>query len=152
MIISFDIDNTLIPLSNEFHVEESTLLSKILGAETIRKGTVDLFHQLKKKDHEIWIYTTSYRSTFHLRKTFFSYGLHPSRIINEKTNRAVLSLHNCSASKNPKLFGIDLHIDDARGVEMEGERHGFKTLIIKPEDKDWIIQVLERVEEIGVTF
>jgi hypothetical protein len=63
-----------------------------------------------------------------------------------------LSLHNCSASKNPKLFGIDLHIDDARGIEMEGVRHGFKTLIIKPEDKDWIIQVLERVEEIGVTF
>ena len=43
MIISFDIDNTLIPYSNEFEVEKKTLLSKLLGAEPLRKGTVDLF-------------------------------------------------------------------------------------------------------------
>ena len=48
MIISFDIDNTLIPYSNEFEVEKKTLLSKLLGAEPLRKGTVDLFHELEK--------------------------------------------------------------------------------------------------------
>ena len=70
MIISFDIDNTLIPYSDEFEVEEKTLIPKILGAESIRKGTIFLFNELEKRDHEVWIYTTSFRSIFQLKKNF----------------------------------------------------------------------------------
>ncbi len=82
MVISFDIDNTLIPYSDEFEVEEKILLSRLLRAEPIRKGTIELFHELENSGHEIWIYTTSFRSPINLKKTFKSYGLNPSKIIN----------------------------------------------------------------------
>lgn len=145
MIISFDIDNTLIPYSDEFDVEEKTLLSKVLMAESLRKGTPNLFHQLKGNGHDLWIYTTSFRSKFTLRKTFFSYGLYPSKIINQQINLSHLKRHNCSASKNPKLFGIDLHIDDSKGVEKEGHKYGFETIIVDTCDLNWSEKILEIV-------
>ena len=83
MIISFDIDNTLIPYSNEFEVEALNIFAKLIGAEPLRKGTKELFRLLEKQGHELWIYTSSYRSIFHLKKTFNAQGLYPSRFINE---------------------------------------------------------------------
>lgn len=145
MIISFDIDNTLIPYSDEFEVEDKTLLSRLLFAEPLRIGTVHLFHQLKKDNHELWIYTTSFRSKFTLRKTFLSYGLRPSKIINQQINSSELKRHNCSASKNPKLFGIDLHIDDSKGVGQEGVKYGFETIIIDTDDLKWTEKILTKV-------
>ena len=148
MIISFDIDNTLIPYSNEFEVEKKTLLSKLLGAEPLRKGTVDLFHELEKNGHEIWIYTTSFRSPMKLKRTFKSYGLHPSKMINEKINQKQLRQNNCTASKNPRLFGIDIHIDDSKGVGMEGEKYNFKTIIIDTNDIGWVDKIKKRIDAI----
>lgn len=147
MIISFDIDNTLIPYSNEFEVEQISLLEKLIGAEPLRKGTRDLFKNLEEKGHEVWIYTTSYRSIFNLRKTFQSYGLKPSKYINETINRKFLNAKNCSASKNPKLFGIDLHIDDSQGVAKEAEQYGFNTIIVDPQDGNWAKKVMMEIEE-----
>ena len=146
MIISFDIDNTLIPYSNEFEVEKKTLLSKLLWAEPLRKGTVDLFHELEKNGHEIWIYTTSFRSPMKLKRTFKSYGLHPSKMINEKINQKQLRQNNCTASKNPRLFGIDIHIDDSKGVGMEGEKYNFKTIIIDTNDIGWADKIKKRID------
>jgi len=146
MIISFDIDNTLIPYSDEFEVENRNTLAKILGAEPIRKGTKRLFKELENRDHEIWIYTTSIRSIFNLKKTFRLYGLNPSKIINERINRKKLNQANCKSSKNPKLFGIDIHIDDSKGVELEGKTYGFKTIIIKTNDEIWVSKIIDRIK------
>jgi hypothetical protein len=149
MTISFDIDNTLIPYSNEFEVEKKGFLPKLLKAEPLRKGTIQLFKELESRGHEIWIYTTSFRSPNYLKRTFKSYGLHPSRIINEKINQKQLRKHNCTSSKNPKLFGIDLHIDDSQGVGMEGEKYGFETIIIELEDAKWGDKILRKVDAIS---
>jgi len=146
MIISFDIDNTLIPYSDEFEVEERKLLSRLFAAESIRKGTIDLFKTLKSKEHQIWIYTTSFRSVLSLKRTFKSYGLSPSRIINERINQQVLKKHNCRASKNPKLFGIDIHVDDSKGVGMEGDKYGFKTIILETNNEEWVELVISQIE------
>ena len=148
MIISFDIDNTLIPYSNEFEVEEKTLLSKLLRAEPIRKGTIHLFKELKNRGHIIWIYTTSFRSSINLKKTFKSYGLNPSKIINETINQKQLKKNNCTASKNPNLFGIDIHIDDSMGVEIEGKKHNFTTIIIDVNDTEWVNTIKNRINAI----
>ena len=146
MIISFDLDNTLIPYSNEFDVEEKTVMSKLLGAESIRKGTINLFKELENRNHEIWIYTTSFRSVLKIKKTFKSYGLNPSKIINEKINRAELEKQNCTASKNPNLFGIDIHVDDSKGVEMEGTKYKFKTITIDINDEEWTKKILNQIK------
>lgn len=145
MIISFDIDNTLISYIDEFPLKERSLKAKIFGAESIRKGTIRLFMELDRRGHTIWIYTTSFRTKFCLKKTFWAYGLSPSHIINETINLPKLKQHGCKASKNPKIFGIDLHIDDSKGVEIEGEKYGFRTIIIPIEDLDWVNRILTNI-------
>lgn len=146
MTISFDIDNTLILYSNEFEIEALPIISKILGAEALRIGTKELFTWLEERGHHIWIYTTSYRSIFKLKKTFLLNGLHPKGFINETINQKQLKKHQCKASKHPKLFGINIHVDDSEGVGLEGKKYGFKTIIINPDDKDWIKKIMKRIE------
>ena len=131
----------LIPYSNEFGVVYPNKFFRLLGAEPIRIGTQELFEFLEAKNHEIWIYTTSYRSVVHLKKTLLAHGLKPRKFINEHINQKVLKKHNCRTSKTPALFGIDIHIDDSIGVNKEGEQHGFKTLIIQPDDIDWVNRI-----------
>lgn len=145
MVISFDLDETLIPYSNEFEVEEKTVMARLTKAENIRKGTIELWRQLEDKGHKIWIYTTSFRSSISIERTFKSYGLHPSKIINGKINQKELAINNCSASKNPKLFGIDIHIDDSEGVKIEGEKFGFNVVNVSPNNADWTETILKRI-------
>lgn len=149
MIISFDLDNTLIPYSNEFDVESKTIFSKIFRTEQLRKGTKTLFNELEKEGHELWIYTTSYRSILKIKLLFKAYGLTPFKVINQSKNLKTLKQHQCYASKNPKLFGIDVHIDDSKGVEMEGEKYNFRTIIIPPKDKDWTNTILRKIEALS---
>ncbi len=146
MIISFDIDNTLIPYHDEFAVEQPRWCAKLWGVEKLRKGTTALFKTLEQQGHEIWIYTTSFRSSFQLKKTFWAYGLYPRRYINERINQRLLIRHGCRASKNPLLFGIDLHIDDSEGVKLEGARHGFAVIHLATDDKAWEKTVIDKVE------
>lgn len=145
MIISFDIDNTLIPYSGEFPLEPGNILTYLLGVERIRQGTVDLFKILQGQGHKIQIYTTSFRSQFYLWKTFAAYGLFVDRIINGRINQSVLKQHKCSASKNPLLFNIDLHIDDAPGVAQEGKNFNFRVLLISINDKNWTDTILREL-------
>jgi len=66
---------------------------------------------------------------------FKSYGLKVDKIINQNVH---LKRVRKNATKYPPEFEIDLHIDDSIGVQMEGEKYNFKTIIILPEDKNWV--------------
>lgn len=147
MIISFDIDDTLIPCSWEFDLEKPTLITKLLGAEPLRKGTITLFSELENQGFEIWIYTTSFRTKWSLSKTFWAYGLKPRRIINETINQKLLRKHQCKTSKNPKLFGIDTHVDDSKGVWLEGQQVGFKVIHVKPDDQQWVETIFKELSK-----
>jgi len=152
MIISFDIDNTLIPYQNEFELEELNVYGKLFKAERLRKGTKMLFKMLEAQKHEIWIYTTSYRTKLSLAKTFYSHGLYPKRYINGELNTKYLTQYGCTSSKNPKLFGIDIHVDDSEGVRKEGERYGFETIIVNPSNENWAFDILEHIEAIQMNL
>lgn len=39
---------------------------------------------------------------------------------------------NLHPSKNPNNFGIDLHIDDSKGVKIEGDHYGFDVIVVDP--------------------
>jgi hypothetical protein len=41
------------------------------------------------------------------------------------------------STKYPPQFGIDLLVDDAPGVQVEAERHGFEMLLVAPTDAQW---------------
>jgi hypothetical protein len=141
MKISFDLDDTIIPGSKIFQTEQQTKIQKLLHTESIRIGTIGLFKELKKQNHTVGIYTTSFRSILSVKFLFLLNGFSPDFIINQKRNLRELNKSSMSCSKYPPAFNIDLHVDDSKGVEIEGQRHGFKTVIIDEHQPDWVNHV-----------
>lgn len=144
MNISFDLDSTLIPHGNEFEAEKRSFLAKLIGIEELRKGTSKLVSKLQKEP-TIHIYTTSFRSKFKIRLMFFYYGIKVGKIITQSENQKILRNRNIKSSKYPPAFGFDLHIDDSKGVGMEGEKLNFKTIIIKQNDIDWTSKIKKEI-------
>ncbi|QGK74112.1 hypothetical protein [Flavobacterium sp. SLB02] len=143
MILSFDLDDTLI--SNKFELEKTNFLQRILGIECLRKGTIDLFKELKKQKHQIYIYTTSHRSESRIKWMFYSYGIAVDYVIDQQKHQQKLRNTNIYSSKFPTVFNIDIHVDDSMGVEAEGKKYGFKTIIISETDKNWTQTILKKI-------
>ncbi|GGF15899.1 hypothetical protein [Flavobacterium limi] len=141
MIISFDLDDTLIA-KNKFRLEKTNLFQQLFGIENIREGTIDLFKQIKKRNYKIYVYTTSHRSARRIKWTFCSYGIPVDFVINQQKHQKEIKKHNINCSKFPPMYNINIHIDDSVGVEMEGEKYGFKTIIISEKDEDWVQTIL----------
>ncbi len=129
MKISFDLDDTIVA-NQLFEWERQTWLQRICGVEKIRMGTISLFKELRRRGHSICVYTTSYRSIGKIRFMFRSYGIPVDEIINQVVHEKKVRSGEMTMSKYPPAFGIDVHVDDSRGVGMEGERYGFKTMIV----------------------
>ena len=146
MIISFDLDDTLIPSTKKFDVEKRNIFQMIFGIETLRKRTVDLIKNLKLKDHKIYIYTTSFRKPSKIWWTFFSYGIKVDKIINQKRHLKIIP-KNLFASKYPPAFNIDIHIDDSYGVGIEGNDKNFRTIIVNNDNTNWCSYVLQSIEK-----
>jgi len=145
MQISFDLDGTLIPFNNEFETENRSFVAKLLGIEPLRKGTQQLFADLKKQGHQIHLYTTSHRKVRTLRIMFWYYCITVGQIINEPRNRRSLKSHNIKASKYPPAFGFDIHIDDSEGVGQEGQKFNFRTIIITSKDHNWEEKIINNI-------
>jgi hypothetical protein len=144
--ISFDLDDTLIPGTKRFATEQQNLLHKIFRLETLRIGTVELIKTLQAKGHKIYIYTTSFRSPTKIWWTFFLYGIKLDKITNQKIHEKILMEKASEHSKYPPIFNIDVHVDDSKGVEIEGQRRNFKTIIVSEADLVWTDSVLTSIE------
>jgi len=149
MNISFDLDRTLIPSGENFETERRNRIAALFGIEELRKGTRDLIFDLQNQGHQINIYTTSFRSKRKIRWTLRYYGICVNRIVNQTENSKVLKANNVNASKHPKLFNFDLHIDDSEGVGIEANRFNFNSIIIDPNDMRWVEKVKEKVRIIA---
>lgn len=147
MNISFDLDSTIIPNGNEFRTEKRNKIAKLLGIEKIRKGTPYLISELKNNGHKIHIYTTSFRKKIKIRLTLLFYGIYVNKIINQSENQKILKELNIHSSKYPTAFKFDIHVDDLKGVGIEGEKYNFKTIIIKPSDESWYHKILEIINK-----
>jgi hypothetical protein len=146
LIISFDLDDTLIPGAKRFATERRNALHKIFGLEALRIGTIDLIKLLQSKGHKIYVYTTSFRSTTKIWWTFFLYGIKLDGIINQRIHEKTLKEKTRNHSKYPPIFSIDIHVDDSKGVAIEGQRHNFKTIIVAEADVAWADYVLANIE------
>ncbi len=131
--------------TKKFETEPDNLFQKIGGIEKIRLGTIELMKTLQGQNHKLFIYTTSLRSTNKIWWTFFSYGLKVDKIINQKLHKSVLRENYTTYSKYPPAFGIDVHIDDSKGVEIEGNRHHFNTIILSEDITDWTNFILQNI-------
>jgi hypothetical protein len=144
MRISFDVDDTLV-CGPEVPSEQCVAWWwRWLYSESIRAGTRALMTELTDDCHELWIYTTSFRSRRYLRGWFASFGVKLSGVVNQARHERDVGCRG--PSKLPSAYGIDLHVDDSEGVAEEGYRHGFDVLVVSPGDVQWSARVLEAVE------
>lgn len=146
MNISFDLDNTLIPYSDQFKTEKRNWFAKYIGIEKIRKGAPNLIHRLQNEGHHIHIYTTSYRTKFKIRMTFWFYGIKIKKIVNQIENNKKLKQLGISSSKYPKAFNFDVHIDDSEGVKIESEKFNFEVIIIHTNDNHWFKTIENKIQ------
>ena len=140
MRLAFDLDNTLIRCGHDFPLATSQrrIWARLLGNEQLRAGTKELTDCCRQRGWEVWVYTTSYRSAWQIRKLFWLHGISFDSVVNQQRyNHEV----QARCTKHPPSFGIDFLIDDSEGVRIEGERHGFRVLVVAPEDAQWAEKV-----------
>jgi hypothetical protein len=115
--------------------------------EPLRLGTPALIEELTRQGHSVWVYTTSHRPPGAVRLWLRLYGIRVGQVVNQRRHEQVVKLDGFRhwPSKYPPAFGIDLHVDDLEGVGMEGKEHGFRTVIVSPEDPFWAEQVLKAI-------
>lgn len=149
MRISFDLDDTLICYQPGVPAEPPAgAVWRWLGLdEPLRLGAAALLRGLSAHGHDVWVYTTSYRPPFQVRCWLRGYGVRVGRVINQHVHDRYLRRHRNDRppSKNPRAFGIHLHVDDSEGVAIEGRQHGFRVVVIDPLDTDWTRKVLSVV-------
>jgi hypothetical protein len=149
MRLSFDLDDTLICYQKNVPCERARIpfFLKPWINEPLRLGTRELIAELKQRGWDVCICTSSYRSPWLVRLWFACYGISIGRVITQDTYEAHLRRYPAARfpSKNPRLFGIDLHIDDSDGVRREGEQYGFDVVVVSPDDLAWTQSVLQEV-------
>jgi hypothetical protein len=150
MRIAFDIDNTLIPLRDDFPVEPSVPFSllRFWFRESLREGTRRLLRELRAGGCDIWLYTTSGREPSYLRSWFFLLGVPLGGVVNYHRHEQLMRSGGCpNCSKYPPAFGIDLLVDDSDGVALEGRMHDFDVLVVELGEIDWTEKVLAAVKD-----
>ena len=140
MRLAFDLDNTLIRCGHDFPLStpRRRLLAKLLGSEQLRQGIKEITDHCRQQGWEVWVYTTSYRSAWYIRKLFWLHGIRLHGVVNQQRHDREVQAR---CTKHPPTFGIDLLLDDSEGVRLEGERHGFRVLVVAPEDAQWVEKV-----------
>ncbi len=153
MLITFDLDDTLICWQKEIPVEQVTRPWYLwwFKPEPLRKGTVELFNRLRDAGWEIGIYTTSHRRPCYIRRLFGLHGLQLDTVTNQTGHEKLIHQLKCKRkpSKFPSMVGSDLHIDNSEGVLMEGERFHFHVLVVEPLDHDWTEKIWIEAQHIA---
>ena len=147
--VSFDVDDTLVCSGEPGCCETSwvpSLIRRWLG-EPLRLGSCALIRELRQRHCSVWIYTSSGRTPFYIRRWLLLHGIRVDGVVNSERHLAGLAAHGLIRlpSKFPPAFGIDLHVDDSEGVRMEGDAHGFRVVVVKPDDPHWTRRVLDAV-------
>lgn len=150
--ISFDIDDTLACLPHHSAAEQSRLpacVHRWLG-EPLRRGTRELMGELRRQGCSVWVYTSSGRTPGYIRRWLMLYGIHVDGVVNSVRHERVLAERGLlnAPSKLPRAFDIDLHVDDSEGVKLEGHDHGFRVVVVRPDDERWAQRVLEAVADV----
>ena len=79
-----------------------------------------------------------------IRFWLLRYGIPVDGVVNEEKHRRELAGRRFPRlpSEYPPAFGIDFHVDDSLGVQMEGETYGFRVVVVQPSDPSWADKVL----------
>ncbi len=153
MLITFDLDDTLICWQEEIPIEsiQKPWYFWWLRPEPLRKGTVDIFQKLRAAGWEIGIYTTSHRSPRSIRRLFRLHGLELDSITNQDDHEKIIRhlKKKRKPSKLPSSVGSCLHVDNSEGVLMEGRKFHFRTIVIDPLDENWTSKVWQEAKRVA---
>lgn len=143
MRIAFDLDGTLVPMfAGQFPAHCAGWTWAWPLREPLRSNAPALMRGLRADGHDLWIYTSSLRSPARIRGLFLAHGVRLDGVVNALRHAGAT---DGRASKYPPAFGIDLLIDDAEGVALEGTRHGFRVPQVLPGDDAWDRRVRDAV-------
>jgi hypothetical protein len=78
------------------------------------------------------------------------YGIRVDGVVNSVLHNRALTARGLvnTPSKYPPAFDIDLHVDDSEGVRSEGHDHGFRVVVVDPQDENWAQKVLDAVAHV----
>src|SRR3954464_9885520 len=117
MRISFDIDDTLICYQASVPREPSLswYWRLLVHDEPLRQGARSLMRGLRERGWELWVYTTSHRDPGSVGRWLWLHGVRVGGVINQGVHdrRLRRTSRDDAPSKNPRAFGIDLHVDDS---------------------------------------
>lgn len=151
MKVSFDLDEVLFVSPDNFETEPPLRfpLNKLFP-ERLRKGTVELIHELQSRGFEVWVYTSSFRTEVYIAALFRHYNVHFDQIVNgyRHLDEVQGNRSNTLPQKMPTHYRISLHIDDEDVIVQNGKAYGFKVLQIREPDDNWVQKVLDEAERI----
>ena len=150
MKVSFDLDGTLFIDEDEVEAENKPKFPfSYFYKERLRFGSVELMKKIIKEDIELWIYTSSYRTKNYIKNYFRIYGIKikSKNIINAQRHLDEIQKinHNINVSKDPRIFNIDLHIDDDTSLKQYGDINGFKVFSLTGNNKNWNNEVWDEI-------
>ncbi|MEM6298453.1 MAG: hypothetical protein AAF740_07180, partial [Bacteroidota bacterium] len=109
--------------------------------ECLRQGTRKLFLDLKSAGQEVWVYTFSFRTCEEIKCLFDKYDIKLDGIINYRVHKKRIEAFNEEVKwlkKYPPAFDIDVLIDDLLEIKNDGDRYGFKVILLDEKDTDWV--------------
>jgi len=148
MKISFDLDDTLLMYGDTVATEPRLhlLWRLFVRDEPLRLGARRLVDELRQRGHEIWIYTSSGRRAGWIRWWLRLHCIRVDGVVDGATHAKCFG-EGSLPTKRPHVFGISLHVDNSRGVAIEGERYGFDVCLVEPSLIEWVDYVLEFVKQ-----
>ena len=151
MRISFDLDEVLF-VSPDDHETEPLLKfpMNVIYKERLRRGTPKLMSELQKRGYEVWVYTSSFRSTRYISGLFRHYGVKFDGIVNAQRHLKEVQRDRKETlpQKVPPYFGISLHVDDEDVVVNYGRQYGFNVYQLDDQDEEWVEKIIQRADEV----
>lgn len=149
--ISFDLDEVLFVNPKTHKTEPRPPIPfNILFRERLRLGTIELIRRLKKEGFEVWVYTSSFRSTHYIRSLFALYRIRFDGIVNGDRHLKEVQGNRKEVlpQKMPGKYRISLHIDDEPIYLKHARSYGFNMLLLDEEDDSWVENIMQKVYEI----
>ena len=151
MRVSFDLDEVLFVSPQTHRIEPAPIfpLSRVFR-ERLRLGTPALINSLQKMGYEVWVYTSSYRTTRYIRTLCALYGVHFDGIVNAQRHLREVQRDRKTIlpQKLPNRYRISLHVDDEMVICSYGREYGFHTYQLDAEDANWKEKIIAKAEEV----
>ena len=151
MRISFDLDEVLFVDPDHYETEKPLRFPlNRLFPERLRKGSVQLIHELQRQGFEVWVYTSSFRTDTYIRALFRNYGIRFDQIVNGYRHKKEVIGERTQPMPNkiPSFYHISLHIDDEESIIQNGYVYGYRTLRVYEPDAQWADKVLAEAQRI----